>query len=965
MGGGASKQVVPAASAGAVDADKLSQENVRLEADVKRLKDESDSRQREVNAHKSKIASLLVEINRLRAGDVDDHWSTNSLGSGILQRMSKAPENIKEIKSKKLGDGDENSVFEEDKLIGLKLKRSSEGSKLKLAENMTNRTPSRLAKQLSAERKRGSKRKKAAHMSQAEEAGHQKTVMHMPRGGAYVWTNAGPIQFGLPPETVKDSMNLGLDVPTIFVVPRERFNMQYGINVSEIEFPAFFNFFVRRRQMTLVTHRDCRDDLYTIMKEALDGPNPDQLYIDDEYSRWASEDKIKARPDHKTEMAYFQEPRPGTPSIEVDSLIKFAFFDANGECDVGDDVIIKDEWYGYTLLQDGNVLAAISDDEAKSCFFPEERRARGSSDQESNASEGPLPDSESTMTSESETEGGSLAGSEDIGKAIFNIPRFGLTVLGNSHGFDPQGSTSGFVIWINGQGIMVDPPPHSGEVLKRCGIQPKLITATILTHCHADHDAGTIQKMITEDKITLMTTKTVFQSLLRKYSGVSGLSPDFLAQLVSFRAVYVEEPTYWGGAEFRFFYSLHAIPCVGFEVAFDGKRIVYSADTYFEPEGLCKMRDRGILSPERCDALLNFPWDCDLVLHEAGVPPIHTPLTAFENVPEEYRKNIQLIHIGKKDQIAAEEKGFKVAKVGIENTQVLSEGTTVPDTIKFLQLIASVDIFRSFPITQALELLLMSNQVGYEPGQIIAEKGSPGDKFMVIMSGEASVSFGSTKKIFKVGDYLGEISVITGEDRTATILAETDCTIIEVDKYAFHYFITKDKNLYAKMECLVRSRMDGSWHAIARNSVLRNLSAAQKTSLQAFLHIRRYNKGEAVWHKGDEAQGAVLLLSGKFIFEEVHNADPYELLTATRHPHLGERSSFEEDGQEVVQFEKLSTGVLICDMVALLNQERLTVTLKCDSEEGVLFYISQENIIGFLDANPMMMLALLRSLLVP
>lgn len=40
-------------------------------------------------------------------------------------------------------------------------------------------------------------------------------------------------------------------------------------------------------------------------------------------------------------------------------------------------------------------------------------------------------------------------------------PDFGITVLGASHGFDPKGSTSGFIIWIYGKGIMIDPPPFS------------------------------------------------------------------------------------------------------------------------------------------------------------------------------------------------------------------------------------------------------------------------------------------------------------------------------------------------------------------------------------------------------------------------------------------------------------------------------------------------------------------------
>lgn len=45
-----------------------------------------------------------------------------------------------------------------------------------------------------------------------------KRVTKLPRGGLIVSTVIGNIQFGMPPETIKDSLNQGIDVPTIFVV---------------------------------------------------------------------------------------------------------------------------------------------------------------------------------------------------------------------------------------------------------------------------------------------------------------------------------------------------------------------------------------------------------------------------------------------------------------------------------------------------------------------------------------------------------------------------------------------------------------------------------------------------------------------------------------------------------------------------------------------------------------------------
>jgi len=78
----------------------------------------------------------------------------------------------------------------------------------------------------------------------------------------------------------------------------------------------------------------------------------------------------------------------------------------------------------------------------------------------------------------------------------FNPPYFGITMLGSSHGFDPKGSTSGFIIWVYGRGIMVDPPPFAMNYLTSQGIPSILIKGVIISHCHADHDAGVFHKVL-------------------------------------------------------------------------------------------------------------------------------------------------------------------------------------------------------------------------------------------------------------------------------------------------------------------------------------------------------------------------------------------------------------------------------------------------------------------------------------
>jgi len=45
-----------------------------------------------------------------------------------------------------------------------------------------------------------------------------------------------------------------------------------------------------------------------------------------------------------------------------------------------------------------------------------------------------------------------------------------------------EGTTAGFILWMRGRGILVDPPAHSAHYLRRNGISSREITHGILTY---------------------------------------------------------------------------------------------------------------------------------------------------------------------------------------------------------------------------------------------------------------------------------------------------------------------------------------------------------------------------------------------------------------------------------------------------------------------------------------------------
>lgn len=76
----------------------------------------------------------------------------------------------------------------------------------------------------------------------------------------------------MPPETLKDSIGKPHNVPTIFIIPTIRFDINSGASLAEFEFPAYFNYFVLKKKIILVTDEECGKALRTIFQETLLGP---------------------------------------------------------------------------------------------------------------------------------------------------------------------------------------------------------------------------------------------------------------------------------------------------------------------------------------------------------------------------------------------------------------------------------------------------------------------------------------------------------------------------------------------------------------------------------------------------------------------------------------------------------------------------------------------------------------------
>jgi small-conductance mechanosensitive channel/CRP-like cAMP-binding protein len=104
------------------------------------------------------------------------------------------------------------------------------------------------------------------------------------------------------------------------------------------------------------------------------------------------------------------------------------------------------------------------------------------------------------------------------------------------------------------------------------------------------------------------------------------------------------------------------------------------------------------------------------------------------------------------------------------------------------RLLAGVDLFAALGEDQRREIASATTSRMYGDGEAIVRQGDAGHSMFIIGSGRAAVLLepeGREVATIERGGYLGEMSLLTGEPRTATVVARGDTFVIEIDADVF------------------------------------------------------------------------------------------------------------------------------------------------------------------------------------
>ena len=198
--------------------------------------------------------------------------------------------------------------------------------------------------------------------------------------------------------------------------------------------------------------------------------------------------------------------------------------------------------------------------------------------------------------------------------------------------------------------------------------------------------------------------------------------------------------------------------------------------------------------------------------------------SAFKESGIEYRLKFWLSDFGRRDVIESDVRSYvwyAFQRHGIQIPFPQRVIHTVPqadDEAIRAQRIAviheqlqRIDFLKALDAAALDELAKSVQTRTYLPQEAIVRQGDPGDEFFIVTTGEAEVLIDSNGKPMQVatlkeGQFFGEMALLTGEPRSATVRAVTQMSVLVVSKPAMSRLFSAEPALIEQISAILADR---------------------------------------------------------------------------------------------------------------------------------------------------------------
>ncbi len=208
---------------------------------------------------------------------------------------------------------------------------------------------------------------------------------------------------------------------------------------------------------------------------------------------------------------------------------------------------------------------------------------------------------------------------------------------------------------------------------------------------------------------------------------------------------------------------------------------------------------------------------------------------------------------------------------------------SVADWLEYLR--SSVSILSGMSSLQMREFMLDSSVRLYRMGEVIFERNAPGSSLFGIAEGQVLVEVNPADPSVTVpigaGSIFGEVGLISGRRRGATIRAGSDCILVEISRTAALKLMSQVPSAAREITRITTTR---SLLQIFKSG----LAAEDLAEVIAAATVETIRAGQAIIREGDTGDDIFIIRSGSMVVEKLIGGKPVFLNYVPAGSYVGE-----------------------------------------------------------------------------
>ena len=244
--------------------------------------------------------------------------------------------------------------------------------------------------------------------------------------------------------------------------------------------------------------------------------------------------------------------------------------------------------------------------------------------------------------------------------------------------------------------------------------------------------------------------------------------------------------------------------------------------------------------------------------------------------------------------------------------------TTVDDALIKVQ--RDIPLLAGITPLQLREFMLDSEVRTPGAGETVFERNDYTNSFFSILAGGVKISSdGETHFQLRAGEFFGEMSLISGRRRSATVTAEGKCVLIETPRRSMNKLINSvDAVRRVIDEMFILRALQSRFTPRTPTDVLAPIAAQ--------CEVRRYKPGEALFEEGDEGDGLHLVRIGSLTVSRMIAGREVILSYVAAGNYVGEMALMGNAPRSATARAAIATETIV------LGHEAFSQLLKTDGE---------------------------------